>query len=208
MGRHQLQHQQQCDVELVDVSVLAGLTKAQTMDRYFNGFSCHAACIIAAVMVYLGAFVGTTLAFSSGVDAVFAPGPLSGLAALAVTGAVALAAWSFLHGSPPCGKASSLVWLRSGGDRHQHQRQQQRQRQEPLRMRGWWGDPPLLRGMCFVLVMASASGFQPADRTALKFAVEAWCTDSSTSFYGDINTWDVRTCICTHSLEGPPQPHP
>jgi len=35
--------------------------------------------------------------------------------------------------------------------------------------------------------------FQPADRTKLKSAVEAWCSDSAavTSTYGDINNWDV-----------------
>jgi len=73
--------------------------------------------------------------------------------------------------------------------------QQQQKRQQPLRMRGWWGDPPLLRCMCFVLVVTSAYGFQPADKQALKTAVDAWCSHSATAatIYGDINTWDVRT---------------
>ena len=58
----------------------------------------------------------------------------------------------------------------------------------------------LLHSMCFVLAVTSASGFQPADRTALKAAVEAWCTDSTvaTTTYGDINTWDVRTPTHMH----------
>ena len=60
------------------------------------------------------------------------------------------------------------------------------------------------------VTVTSASGFQPADRTALKTAVEAWCTDESaaTTTYGDINTWDVRTRICTHSLCCLPHPCP
>jgi len=197
--QHQPQHQQY-DFELADVSVLTGLTKAQTADRCIDGFSCHATRSIAAGVVALYAFVGIALAFSSGVDPAFAPGPLSRWAAFAVAGAVALAAWSFLRVSPTCRKASSLFWSRSDCDRQQWEQRQQQQ--QPLRMRGWWGEASLLRGMCFVLVVISAYGFQPADRTALKTAVESWCSNSvtATTTYGDINSWDVRTCLCTHSL--------
>jgi len=41
--------------------------------------------------------------------------------------------------------------------------------------------------------------FQPANRTVLKTAVESWCTNSTsaTTTHGDINTWDVRTRMCT-----------
>jgi len=171
---------------------------------------------IAAGLVALGVFVGFALAFSSGVDPVFATGPLSGWAALAVAGAVALAAWFFLRGSPPCGKASSLFLPRSDSDRHQRQQQQQQQqrrrrrRRQPHRMRGWWDETSLLRGMCFVLVVTSAYGFQPADRTSLKHAVNAWCSnsDAATTTYGDINTWDVRTRKCTHCSWCPPHSRP
>jgi hypothetical protein len=50
------------------------------------------------------------------------------------------------------------------------------------------------------------SPFTPADKSALKAAVEAWCTDSAaaTTTYGDINAWDVRTvpllCTVRHTL--------
>jgi len=153
---------------------------------------------IAACVVAVGVCVANALAFSSGVVPVFASEPLSGWAALAVAGAVALAAWSSLCGSPRCDKASTSFWSQSGSD-HQQRQQRQKQPQRPLRMRGWCGEAYLLRGVCFVLVVTSAYGFQPADKQTLKSAVEAWCSNNfmASVRFGDINTWDVRTCICT-----------
>jgi hypothetical protein len=59
----------------------------------------------------------------------------------------------------------------------------------------------LLRSVCILLAVASTSGYQFADRAALKTALVEWCADSgaATNTYGDINTWDVRTRTCTHS---------
>jgi hypothetical protein len=68
----------------------------------------------------------------------------------------------------------------------------------------------LLRMLALMSLVGATHGFQPADRTVLKTAVEAWCTDESTatSAYGDINSWDVRIRICTHSPYYPPHPRP
>jgi hypothetical protein len=68
----------------------------------------------------------------------------------------------------------------------------------------------LLRMLALMSLVGATHGFRPVDRTALKTAVEAWCTDESaaTVTYGDINTWDVRTTLCTHSPCCPPHPRP
>jgi surface protein len=51
----------------------------------------------------------------------------------------------------------------------------------------------LLRMLALVSLVDVTHGFQPADKTALKTALEAWCTNEliATTTYGDINTWDV-----------------
>ena len=66
----------------------------------------------------------------------------------------------------------------------------------------------LLRMLALMSLVGATHGFQPVDRTALKAAVEDWCADSAaaTTTYSDINTWDVRTRICTHSPCCPPHP--
>jgi surface protein len=62
--------------------------------------------------------------------------------------------------------------------------------------------------LALMSLVSATHGFQPSDRTTLKTAVEAWCTDeaAATTVYGDINTWDVRTRICTFSSCCPPHP--
>jgi hypothetical protein len=55
------------------------------------------------------------------------------------------------------------------------------------------------------------NGYQFADRTALKTAVDAWIADepAATANYGDINTWDVRTCLTPFSFSyGQPHSRP
>jgi hypothetical protein len=49
-------------------------------------------------------------------------------------------------------------------------------------------------------------GYQFPNKNALVTAVQAWCTNRVIAAinYGDINTWDVRTRICTHSPCCPP----
>ena len=47
--------------------------------------------------------------------------------------------------------------------------------------------------LVFFTVLQNAVAFQPADRNALRGAVDLWCSDeaSALSTYGDISTWDT-----------------
>jgi hypothetical protein len=58
-----------------------------------------------------------------------------------------------------------------------------------------WGVRSFVRGFAFMALLGVAKCFQPADRTELKAAVEAWCTNSTTASttFGNISAWDVRT---------------